>query len=819
MENDFIISSNNNQENFYPLIHKKQILLDWINTIDEPHCLILNEIKDLFNGRVLIELLRHLLKLKNAKNLLSELNLRLNLIKNNNPYHILFISIDFFSKTCDNENAFYLSNLKQDINNFFQDESYFIDLISIIKNIYDDYYNTQIQYPEKDINERLNNLNNNNDIQGNYNNQDNLKNNNINNYNKSNKVEVNKSNIPKYNFNKEIINIKNKNNSNNLNNPELQYNNFLDNQNYDKGDFNNKNIEYNNNKLQYETIPNNDFNYEKYLNNNSIDNKKENTFEDNIDNNYRFNSQKKLKISPLLSEEYIPKINENKLRTIPNKNNIIKEKNNKERYKSNKLKNKILNNNIYLSDNIPNYRNENIKEEKEINQIYNINKLNFNKENYINMTRGIEKKNNNYLIDIKNITFNYFKFLKLTEPIVEISYNDIIKYKPFSNENNNLLFNNHQLILDNINFNNNNYIKEKEEKKNIISKSQKYLIKDNNNKILKPLKKKNENGNTENNSKSSNSNLISNNLKKKIYSWLIDLNIIKEKIIKIEDIPNLFSNGILYCDLINRLEGKNETIKGIIRKIKTKSDVQVNINKFLSYLRNIEKFPSRNLWNNKEIFNGNEKVIFELLEDLCNYYSNFLLKKNNYRTKSNNNKINNENNNFYINEEIFNFDNISNITLAKNNKNNKNNIKNNILNISNSVSSNINTNNFNHLNDKDDEMFNLNLNLKKPIYRQKRNKNENQEKKKISNKISSLTILSNIKDMTNSTINNSYLTTSKKYNNNNNSCFILFEKESAKKMRNEIEKINNQYSEFLKNKPRINHENKSNSMLMNLIMS
>ena len=116
-------------------------------------------------------------------------------------------------------------------------------------------------------------------------------------------------------------------------------------------------------------------------------------------------------------------------------------------------------------------------------------------------------------------------------------------------------------------------------------------------------------------------------------------------------------------------------------------------------------------------------------------------------------------------------------------------------------------------------MFNLNLNLKKPIYRQKRNKNENQEKKKKINKISSLTILSNIKDMTNSTINNSYLTTSKKYNNNNNSCFILFEKESAKKMRNEIEKINNQYSEFLKNNPSINHENKSNSMLMNLIMS
>jgi hypothetical protein len=52
-----------------------------------------------------------------------------------------------------------------------------------------------------------------------------------------------------------------------------------------------------------------------------------------------------------------------------------------------------------------------------------------------------------------------------------------------------------------------------------------------------------------------NNNTISTTLKNKIYFWLIDINILKENAIKVDDIPLLCTNGVLLCDLINRLEG------------------------------------------------------------------------------------------------------------------------------------------------------------------------------------------------------------------------------------------------------------------------
>ena len=128
----------------------------------------------------------------------------------------------------------------------------------------------------------------------------------------------------------------------------------------------------------------------------------------------------------------------------------------------------------------------------------------------------------------------------------------------------------------------------------------------------------------------------------------------------------------------------------------------------------------------------------------------------------------------------------------------------------------------NHLNDNDNQMFNLNL--KKPIYRekssstnQKKKINKIQKNKNLNNKINGSTLLFNLKDMTNSTINNNSYFTSSREKKINNSCFILFEKESAKRMKNKIEKIN-QYNESVKNNPNSNKENKSSSLLMNLIM-
>jgi hypothetical protein len=42
----------------------------------------------------------------------------------------------------------------------------------------------------------------------------------------------------------------------------------------------------------------------------------------------------------------------------------------------------------------------------------------------------------------------------------------------------------------------------------------------------------------------------------------------------------------------------------------------------MDYLRTLEKFPSRHLWNNVEISKGNSLVIWQLLDDIYNFYGN-----------------------------------------------------------------------------------------------------------------------------------------------------------------------------------------------------
>lgn len=48
----------------------------------------------------------------------------------------------------------------------------------------------------------------------------------------------------------------------------------------------------------------------------------------------------------------------------------------------------------------------------------------------------------------------------------------------------------------------------------------------------------------------------------------------------------------------------------------------MNINKVLEHLRGIGKINSRHLWSNNEIASGEEKTVWELLDDIWHYYSN-----------------------------------------------------------------------------------------------------------------------------------------------------------------------------------------------------
>ena len=101
----------------------------------------------------------------------------------------------------------------------------------------------------------------------------------------------------------------------------------------------------------------------------------------------------------------------------------------------------------------------------------------------------------------------------------------------------------------------------------------------------------------------------------KLKTWLQELKLIKF------DVIEEMKDGVVLCELINRLEGRNEVIKGMHKAPKTKSAVQVNINKALNYLRGIEKLNSKYLWSANEVIQGDEETVFGLLQSIQDFYS------------------------------------------------------------------------------------------------------------------------------------------------------------------------------------------------------
>ena len=114
---------------------------------------------------------------------------------------------------------------------------------------------------------------------------------------------------------------------------------------------------------------------------------------------------------------------------------------------------------------------------------------------------------------------------------------------------------------------------------------------------------------------------IPESLKEGLVEWLEYLHIVKKDISSVHLIPNICRTGVLLCDLINRIEGRTEIIKGIERKPKNRTQALANVNKALEYLRGLSKISSKYLWSGKEIVEGDENVIWGLLEDIKSLFS------------------------------------------------------------------------------------------------------------------------------------------------------------------------------------------------------
>ena len=89
--------------------------------------------------------------------------------------------------------------------------------------------------------------------------------------------------------------------------------------------------------------------------------------------------------------------------------------------------------------------------------------------------------------------------------------------------------------------------------------------------------------------------------KLKLIRWLIDdIKLISNQVNPaklILDLPKYCRNGVLFGDLINRLRGRDEVIKGLHRTPKNMTAINANYDKILGYLKEFPRFSSRYLWS------------------------------------------------------------------------------------------------------------------------------------------------------------------------------------------------------------------------------
>jgi hypothetical protein len=85
--------------------------------------------------------------------------------------------------------------------------------------------------------------------------------------------------------------------------------------------------------------------------------------------------------------------------------------------------------------------------------------------------------------------------------------------------------------------------------------------------------------------------------KERFILWVEDIGLIRKNSIDKGMFASIVRSGVFLCDLINRVEGKNEIIKGIHRQPKNRTAALTNIKKALDYFKKFPKMNSRYLWD------------------------------------------------------------------------------------------------------------------------------------------------------------------------------------------------------------------------------
>ena len=624
-------------------------LISWINSFDMPLCKNCTDINDLKDGNVFLELLINYIRLNRNKyyySLLSSINNTVDSLEK------IKLSFELMNKMINNNRInSRIEIFKNNINEFLMNEDLIIEFIIFIIYLYNNNNGKEITKNNNKI-----------DLRNNPTKLDIIKSKN----NSSDKIDKRKLLLNYYSMNnsKKIKDESSRNNKNNF----LYY-------------INEKN--------------------EKIIN---IDNNMNFLFSNGLTNlkAKQFYKQEKKEIKPYITKPKIIKYQSqyfNRRINYPyqsKKSNLIKEENktnseqNNQEYEINK--NEILNNYMHQPPIFNNFKTKEINEdnnleEENIEKYFNrINKLNINEKlkflNNDNKNKNIFKSDKNNFknkIDEENKEKDERKV-----NIFKMYENEKIRYKKMNVKNNKIKNNRKsfkKILINNIkpkqkdekrrrnSFQINpqkiknkglNYSRNDIEKQ--IKKSNSYFIKPNY-KIFEEIINNNNINKTE---------LIGTREKEKIYNWLINLNIIKRENINIIKLPEVISDGVLLCNIINTFESKESQIIDILTDITIKENALININKALQHLNEIKDFPKNNISDNESIFEIDDNTIWGLLSDIYNYYS----KKMNINLTPDYEKIGNsikESNK--SNEKVVSFNNekskIENLNLIFNDSNNR----------------------------------------------------------------------------------------------------------------------------------------------------
>jgi hypothetical protein len=116
---------------------------------------------------------------------------------------------------------------------------------------------------------------------------------------------------------------------------------------------------------------------------------------------------------------------------------------------------------------------------------------------------------------------------------------------------------------------------------------------------------------------------VDNKIKFKVLDWLSqEVKLLKYNEKLLDELPLYCKNGVFFCDLINRLNGKHPILKGIDRNPKNITSIMANFNKLLDYFRTFPRFCPRYLWATKHLMEGNIDVIWGLLDDMWHWHFN-----------------------------------------------------------------------------------------------------------------------------------------------------------------------------------------------------